>query len=202
MDSTRALFDERGMQDAPMDEIARAVGINRALIYRHFDSKDDLFVLTITRYLDEITERGLARIDPDAGPEDQLRVAWESFASYGLEYPAFLDCALSLMRRPAEELQTRLTERTTVRLTASMARCLGVTIDILERGARAGTFQITDAALTANLLYTQTIGLLHSARLGMGVSSAEDGTPQLFPIERSQVLEACVRAAFAAAAVA
>ena len=34
VDATRALFDERGMQDAPVEEIARAVGINKALIYR------------------------------------------------------------------------------------------------------------------------------------------------------------------------
>ena len=31
VEATRALFDERGVQDAPMEEIARAVGINKAL---------------------------------------------------------------------------------------------------------------------------------------------------------------------------
>ena len=36
---TRALFDERGMQDAPVEEIARAAGIARWIIYRHFSSK-------------------------------------------------------------------------------------------------------------------------------------------------------------------
>ena len=38
--ATRALFDERGLQDAPVEEIARAVGINKALIYRLFASKE------------------------------------------------------------------------------------------------------------------------------------------------------------------
>ena len=46
IDTTRALFDERGLQDAPMEEIAKAAGIPRALIYRHFESKEELFVLT------------------------------------------------------------------------------------------------------------------------------------------------------------
>ena len=39
--ATRALFDERGMQDAPIEEIARAVGIARGLIYRQFSSKEE-----------------------------------------------------------------------------------------------------------------------------------------------------------------
>ena len=54
VEATRALFDERGLQDAPIDEIARAVGINKALIYRVFASKEELFVLTAASYLDEL----------------------------------------------------------------------------------------------------------------------------------------------------
>ncbi len=46
-----------------MEEIARAAGINRALIYRCFSSREELYVRTISRYLDEITAQGLARID-------------------------------------------------------------------------------------------------------------------------------------------
>ena len=48
VEATRALFDERGMLDAPIEEIAKAVGIARGLIYRQFSSKDELFVLTVT----------------------------------------------------------------------------------------------------------------------------------------------------------
>jgi AcrR family transcriptional regulator len=54
--ATRALFDERGVQDAPIEEIARAVGIARGLIYRQFASKEELFVLTVTEYLAELDE--------------------------------------------------------------------------------------------------------------------------------------------------
>ena len=56
--TTRALFDERGLRDAPIDEIARAAGINKALIYRAFDSKEEIFVLTVTDYLAELEARG------------------------------------------------------------------------------------------------------------------------------------------------
>src|SRR5919199_6738739 len=97
--ATRALFDERGMQDAPIEEIARAVGINKALIYRHFASKEELFVATVTLYLDELAER-LRDVAPELDHVGRLREGWGRYADFCLQYPAFLDCALSLMRRP------------------------------------------------------------------------------------------------------
>ena len=83
VEATRALFDERGLQDAPIEEIARAVGINKALIYRVFSSKEELFVLTVTHYLDELREL--------ASDTDDLRGTLDAFTRFCLRYPAFLD---------------------------------------------------------------------------------------------------------------
>src|SRR4051795_5922014 len=73
--ATRALFDERGIQDAPIEEIARTVGIARGLVYRHFSSKEELYVLTVTDYLTELD--GLLRdsYDERLDPPAQLE-AW------------------------------------------------------------------------------------------------------------------------------
>src|SRR4051794_28122458 len=54
--ATRLLFDEQGVQEAAIDEVARAVGINKALIYRHVASKEELFVLVVTSYLAELRD--------------------------------------------------------------------------------------------------------------------------------------------------
>ena len=70
--ATRALFDEQGIQDAPVEKIARQVGIARGLIYRHFSSKDELYVLTVTHYLDELAAELEAALrdedDPSSAP--------------------------------------------------------------------------------------------------------------------------------------
>src|SRR5690606_10376427 len=54
IDATRKLFDERGVRDAQIEDIAKEVGINRAIVYRHFTGKEELFALTLVQYLDEL----------------------------------------------------------------------------------------------------------------------------------------------------
>ncbi len=184
--ATRALFDERGVQDAPIEEIARAVGINKALIYRLFASKEELFVLTVTSYLDELREDALE-------PHEGLRDALDRFTRFCLRYPAFLDCALSLMRRPAEELRERVGEGTWLRLGASMSACLAPLARILaEEGVREPDF-------TANRIYTQVLGTMHLARIGLGVSEAAPGVPAAFSLDAERVRLACVSDAIALA---
>jgi AcrR family transcriptional regulator len=185
VEATRALFDERGMQDAPMDDIARAVGINKALIYRVFASKEELFVLTVTHYLDELKEAALG--------QPHLRGALDEFTRFCLRYPAFLDCALSLMRRSAEELRERVSEGVWLRLGRSMASCLAPLSAILEAEG------VEDPDFTANRLYTQVLGTMHLARLGAGVREAAPGVPDVFVLDPERVRAACVDDALALA---
>jgi AcrR family transcriptional regulator len=191
VDATRALFDERGMQDARIDRIARRVGINKALIYRHFASKEELFVLTVTRYLAEIDDR-LAAVEADAdAPRERLRLGIEAFADYGIEHPAFLDCALSLLRQPAGELREQMSDAVWVRLGRAMAAPIGRLSRTLE------ALGVDDPDFAANQLYLQAIGVLHLARSGVGVRAPEGGLVEAFPVEPQRVREACVAAALA-----
>src|SRR4051812_42665071 len=122
--ATRALFDARGVRDAQIEDIARAVGVNRAIIYRHFSGKEELFALTLVGYLDELGERLAGAEEPGADPGQRLRAVTEAFFDYGMEFPAFVDCALTLMRRPGPELLEEVSEGALYRLGRSIAGCL------------------------------------------------------------------------------
>jgi AcrR family transcriptional regulator len=191
VDATRALFDERGLWDVPVEDIARAAGINKALIYRHFASKEELFVLTATRYLEELSA-SLAAIDADADPRERLVAVAERFTDYGLDHPAFLDCCISLMRRPAGELAQVVSAGVLLRLGLGMAEAVEMLVDVLRAGLERGEFAVEDPALTANLMWTKALGALHLARLGVGVSGREGGLPRFFAVTREQVRDACV----------
>ncbi len=136
--ATRRLFDERGVLDAPVEEIAREVGIARGLIYRHFSSKEELYVLTVTDYLDELGNLLDASVRPDDPPSVQLERLTEAYAGFCQRYPAFLDSSLSLMHRPARELNATVSESVWLRLGQGMARCLDKVAAILRAGVAAG----------------------------------------------------------------
>jgi AcrR family transcriptional regulator len=188
--ATRALFDERGMQHAPIEEIARAVGIARGLVYRQFSSKEELFVLTVTDYLDELGDQltEVAAANPDPG--EQLTGCMKAYAEFCQRYPAFLDCALSLMHRPAMELREQVSENVWLRLGQGMSRCVGFLIEALRD-------RVEDPEYVANVLWTQVLGTMHLARVGVGIRSAAPGVPELFRVEPERVAQTCVESALA-----
>lgn len=198
--TTRALFDERGRRDAPVDAIARAAGVNKALIYRSFESKEEIFVLTLADYLAELQTRAV-ELPERKDPVRALRQVCECYVGFCLDYPAFLDCALALMQRPALELRRRVSAAVWFRLGRSMAACLGPLERLLARGAEAGVFGFDDPAFTANRLYTQVLGSMHLARVGVGVREVTPGVAETFEIDSERVRQACVEDALALARI-
>jgi AcrR family transcriptional regulator len=193
--ATRGLFDERGMQDAPIEEIARAAGIARGLVYRHFSSKEELFVLTVTDYLDELGSLLEMAVEGDDEPALRLERCTEAFARYCQRYPAFLDSSQALMRRPARELSEVVSESVWLRLGQGMARCLDCVASVLRAGADAGVFEVEDPDYAANVLWTQALGVMHLSRTGVGVRQAGPGVPALFSITSDRAVESCVNGA-------
>lgn len=196
VEATRALFDERGVLDAPIEEIAQAVGIARGLVYRQFSSKEELFVLTVTDYLDELAKLLESAIAGSEKPADQLELVASAYAGFCQRYPAFLDSSLSLMHRPARDLNAIVSESVWLRLGQGMASCIGQLADVLRAGAESGDFQIDDPDYMANVLWTQTLGAMHLARIRVGMRSA-GGAPELFTVTPERIVASCVASAMA-----
>lgn len=55
-----AAFAERGFTDTSMDDVAAAAGITRLIVYRHFDSKEELYASVLQHVRDRLTEEGSA----------------------------------------------------------------------------------------------------------------------------------------------
>jgi AcrR family transcriptional regulator len=195
--AARELFDERGVRDARVDEIARVAGLNKALIYRSFASKDEIFVLTATSYLDEL--RGLTEaIEPSADLIGQLRLVLTVFADFCLSYPAFLDCGLSLLRRPAIELRESLSDASWFRVSRAVGGCVGAVQRLLEAGLEQGVVDVDDAGFAAGRLLAQMMGSMHLARSGVSLREAAPGVPTAVAVAPELVRDACVHDALAA----
>ena len=68
---------------------------------------------------------------------------------------------------------------------------------MLREGAESGAFEIEDPDYMANVLWTQTLGAMHLARIGVGVRRLAPGVPGLFAVEPEQVVRSCVESALA-----
>lgn len=195
--AARRLFDERGMQEAPIETIAREVGIARGLVYREFASKDELFALTVTSYLDELAGILESAIRAADGPVSRLDACMRAYGGYCERFPAFLDCSLSLMRQPARELRETVSEAVWLRLGRGMVLCIDQLAQILRDGSEAGTFTVGDPDYLANVLWTQMLGAMHLARLGIGLRNLAPGVPGVFAVAADEVVETSVASAMA-----
>jgi len=185
--ATRALFDERGVRDAQIEDIAKAVGINRAIVYRHFTGKEELFALTLVAYLDELRNTLATAADSETAPADRLTAVVEAFCDYGLDHPAFVDCAQALMRRTGPELLDEISESALFRLGRAISTCLVSLSTVLEDGVESGDFTVADPTLLANTLYASGLGALQLARVGILVKEAAPGIPTVGAITPHQV---------------
>ncbi len=195
--ATRMLLDERGARDASVEQIARAAGMSKPDVYRTVDSKQEIFVLVLTDYLAELTARGPDAPEPsDAAAE--LREACLRYLDFCIEYPAFVDCAWSLLQWPAVEMREEISGSTWSRLGQALSAWLGGLERILAAGAKQGKFEVDDPAFTANRLGVQMLGSMQLARFGRAVRDGANGATT-FELEPERVREACLEDALAVA---
>ncbi|MGB0100161.1 MAG: TetR/AcrR family transcriptional regulator [Nocardioides sp.] len=197
--ATRALFDERGVRDAQIEDIAKAVGINRAIVYRHFTGKEELFALTLVIYLDELRIALAEAAESSDDSAQRLTALVSAFVDYGVEHPAFVDCAQTLMRRTGPDLLDEMSESALFRLGRGISSCLALLSQVLEDGVAAGDFQVEDPVLLANTLYASGLGALQLARVGILVKEAAPGIPTVGSISPEQVRDYLVASALALA---
>jgi hypothetical protein len=121
----------------------------------------------------------------------------EVYAGFCRRYPAFLDSALSLMHRPAMELRETVSESVWLRLGQGMSRCVSHLTEALREGNAAGVFEVGDPDYLANVIWTQVLGTMHLARVGVGVREVGPGVPELFSVAPERVVKTCVDTALA-----
>ena len=90
MDSATGLILGRGLAHCSLDEVAVAAGISKALIYRHFSSRDELLKALLEREFSVLRGRGLGAFAPDAPFERVLRLSTRQAFEYLHERGAIL----------------------------------------------------------------------------------------------------------------
>lgn len=194
--ATRTLLDEQGRRDPSVERIARSAGLSKPDIYRSFESKEEIYAVTLVDYLAELEERSAGASEPE-DPIAALHEACLRYVDFCVEHPAFVDYSLSLLGRPTEELREQISDPVWLRLGGALAACAGRLERILAAGAEQKAFAVADPAFRANLLSAQILGSIQLMRAGVGVREAAPGVAGTFEPEPARLRDACVEGALA-----
>lgn len=74
LDAAAGEFRVHGFEGASTEQLCEAAGVRRSSLYNTFNSKDELFVRALGRYIDSVRERQAALLeDGDLSGEERLR---------------------------------------------------------------------------------------------------------------------------------
>jgi AcrR family transcriptional regulator len=118
LDAAEEVFSEKGFMSASLDDIASAAGYTKGAIYKHFATKEDLFLVVSDRYwrcyFDNFAEV-MATSNHVGAPEfEEIAARWRQLAlDRGAEHAALgYEFTLYLLRNPdaRERVATKRSE--------------------------------------------------------------------------------------------
>ena len=166
------LFAEKGFHGSSIREIVQLVEMQASAVYAHFASKEHVLA-ELARAGHESHARALqaALLECGAAPSMQLRAYVHANALFHLEYPHIAKVVNGEMNALSKELVAPAL--------ALRARSTELLLQILERGARSGRFEIgassDDPAASARALYA-TAGALGAMALRLPYWFPTDGS--------------------------
>lgn len=81
LEAAGRLFGERGYEGTRLDQIAAAAGVTKPIVYRHFDSKRDLYLALLDRHREDLP--GFVAAMPAEGTtEERLRAVLDGWLDY------------------------------------------------------------------------------------------------------------------------
>lgn len=150
------LFAQRSYADVQMDEVAKQAGVGKATLYRYFPSKEDLYLESLGRALDELDGRLAAPPPAAAAPREQLAAMVSALIDILAEQLPTLKL-LGGDHSDLAEQGRRLLRRRSARIAASLRT-------VLEAGISAGDFRAMDTDITPIVI----IGMVRGGIMGAG----------------------------------
>src|SRR5262245_31904138 len=174
-------FAKAGQAGARIDEIAATAGVNKALLYYYFKSKDGLYEAVMEDHFNEFNRQAL---DVLAAPHDARTVLlryvslYFDFISTRRRYAALYQQLMTARGRPLE----RLVRKYLVPRSSAFKK-------LLERGVRAGEFRSADARHTSLSIVGLIVFYFSAAPVLQLLGHADAYSPASLKRRKQEVLE-------------
>ena len=144
LEAAAQIFSQKGFHAASMQDIAEAVNLQKASLYHHVNSKQEILVALLDRALDMLIEKMEAVLAQPLPPDQKLPLAIQAYLSAMLEHR---DLAVILLMEH-RSLDAAHHDRHVPR----RDRFEQLWRDLIEEGKRSGVFSCVDPAMASRAL--------------------------------------------------
>lgn len=144
LESAAQVFSQKGYNGASMADIAEAVGLQKASLYHHFESKQEILAELLDQALALITERMAVVAESETAPDEKLNQAIRAYLTLLCEHVDLASVLLLEYRSLGDGLYKRhIQHRDKLEM---MWR------NLVREGVEAGTFQCESVSMTVRAL--------------------------------------------------
>jgi AcrR family transcriptional regulator len=144
LDAAAQVFRQKGFHGASMTDIAEAVNLQKASLYHHVSSKQEILLALLERALEMLTDHIAAIVRQDAPAAEKLRRMIRAYLQALSEYPDLASVLLFEHRS--------LDRKSHARHVPHRDRFEGLWRDVVSQGMREKQFKGPDPGLTVRAL--------------------------------------------------
>jgi TetR/AcrR family transcriptional regulator len=134
-------FASEGVAGARTDEIARAAGVNKALLYYYFKDKEALYGAVVDSIFEGMRDRLVAVLDSDLPPREKIMTYVGAHFDYVASSPHFPRVVQHEMMRAGRKKSPHLKRIAQTYFVPIFARLL----ELFRQGAESGDFRRVNA---------------------------------------------------------
>ncbi|HOD15221.1 MAG TPA: TetR/AcrR family transcriptional regulator [Spirochaetota bacterium] len=143
-------FAQYGFEGARVDRIAQKARINKAMIYYHFKSKENLYETLLSKVYTSIFPRITENIPENIGPKEKLELIISTFIDF------IKDLDEDFIRMMLRELSSGGKYFKKLMLPKVIVPMVGVVQDLFDQGVRQGIFK----RVVPHFSFIQTLGAI------------------------------------------
>jgi AcrR family transcriptional regulator len=144
LEAAAQIIRQKGFHATSMQDIAAAVSLQKASLYHHVASKQEILLELLDQALDMVTEHLQLVLQQNLPADEKLRLAMESFLKLLTEHSDLVSVLLLEHRSLDAEYHNRHIAR--------RDRFEKLWRDLIQEGINTGKFSAYDPALTARAL--------------------------------------------------
>ena len=165
------VFSQKGFAGTLVDKVAELAKLGKGTIYRYFKDKQDLFIATALRGIDDLKNTVLKEIEEGKDPLEKIEKAISAYLGFFEKYPDLVNIVL----HAPVELQQKIQKRYFQHYKEHEDKM----VEIFNEGIKQGQIRQLDPRITINILANLLNGFIYTWGMEGRRYSLKDKIPEI-----------------------